>query len=395
MRRIIMTAFAHFALLLCAQGGIYQIDYATNIPRDGDRLVRKQVEMPIIQYSDSMLWDFSSLPLKNSCSELRYISLNDSVLVRVEGRENTSFVYAPDGMKMVSSCGQGKKLDYALAERRIRYPMGYGDSISCYFYSEGTSGGTSFLRQAGVTSVAVVGSGRLITPDCDSLRHVLLTQYKRVGTTELGGDFDRSLSISLDSTLLSRDSIGHMLRNDSITHLHEVYSWWAYGYRYPILESERIVSFYKGQPADSVKVTYYVSPHYQMHYLREDSCNARCREVESLEPFDMPQYSYTIKAPFSGRNPMDLGYIAGHNNDCELAPLIVDASTTLSYHVETQSDISISIFDVAGTRLHIRTVSGRQGYGSIVVDTSDLPSGVFLVTVEIGKEPFSFKIFKQ
>lgn len=395
MRRVILIAFAHCALLLCAQGGIYQIDYTANIPRDGDRLVRKQVEMPIIQYCDSMLWDFSSLPLKNSYSELRYISQNDSVLVRVERRENTSFIYANDGLKMVSSRGQGKKLDYAMAERRIRYPMNYGDSISCYFYSEGTSGGTNFLRQEGVTSVAVVGRGRLITPDCDSLRHVLLIRYKRVGTTELGGDFDKSLSNSLDSTLLSHDSIECAMRNDSITHLHEVYSWWARGYRYPILESERLVSFYNGQPADSVKVAHYVSPHYQEYYLEEDTCNAHWREVESLEPFDMPQRANTINAPSNGRNPMELGYMAGHDNDCELSPLIVDASTTLGYHAVTQSDISISIFDAAGTQLHTRTVSGRQGYGSIVIDTSGLPSGVFMVIVEIGKESFSFKIFRQ
>ena len=213
----------------------YRLTAGCNMPRGGDQVTMEVMSNPqAVRIGGNVLWDFSRLRLAERDMPLRHVSRGDSVLVRVEGRENSTLQLSGKGWQLASSRDLDRYLNYPLPERLMALPMAYGDTASGFFYGEGMADGVRFLRQQGETRVEALASGRLITPDGDSLRHALLVRRLRLGTTELSGDFDRSLKVSGDSTLLSRDSLTA---------------------RYPILESTRIVSFCHGEPSDSLTVT--------------------------------------------------------------------------------------------------------------------------------------------
>ena len=370
----------------------FYISHEYNAPRNGDILKAEElVRVPISTIGNDVTWDFSDLRVACSDISIRYIKLNDSVMVRRKGKEMSNYTIFGDSISQTMYCTPDKRLGFLRPELLAVYPMGYTSCATDYFYSEGIIDGSHYIRQAGNSCTAIEAKGRLITPDCDSLRHVLLAHRYRIGTTYISPDFSKSFSNSLDSLMLSNDSISKWISSDSITHSIDTYSWYAQGYRYPVIEQNIVKTFYNKVQVDSVSQTLYFSPRMQEEDLIKDELNDSLRIVNRNEPWD---FNLSVNNEDNINHGANLGFLA-QGNVCNLSPILVDNSTTLFYNCESSTTIEIRIFNMSGALLayYINTVQGT--HGSLSVDTSQLRQGEYIVNVILGKDVFSFKIFRK
>ena len=70
----------------------YYINQEYNAPRNGDVLKAEElVRIPVTTIGNDVTWDFSDLSVDCSDISIRYIKLNDSVMVRCKGKEMSYF----------------------------------------------------------------------------------------------------------------------------------------------------------------------------------------------------------------------------------------------------------------------------------------------------------------
>ncbi len=388
------TTACILALLSCipstasAGPGQYRLTREANLPRNGDRLVG-QVAGPVeyCALGENVLWDFSGLSLLGRAKPVSYASSGDSMIVAIENGQYSYYTMCGDTAFLFMQRAQGKRLGYERPEQVMTYPLGYHCSSGDYFYSEGSIDGSTFIRQAGYSNVGVSASGRMITPDGDSLRHVLLVRYVRHGTTDIIPDTRVSLACTGNQGVTSVDNINSILASDSVTHRLEILRWYARGVRYPVLEISIVKTFYYGEPSDSVVSTTYYSPAMQRRDLEHDELNDSLFAADMSEPF--------LTGVKSGPSQDRGNTPPCSSNLCTLYPTIVSSVTTVGYTAVADTRIDISVYSAAGSLVSHSSEAAPFGRGNVTLRLDSLTRGTYLVTVLLGDNKFYYKIFKE
>ena len=389
MNRIATTLLASAAALSATPQ--YNLTAAFNLPVDGDRVPRITLEdtpEPVAGYD--MLWDFSGLATGSEHHRVVHHWLGDTLLI-TENRERDILLLDGDTLYTVGHRSPAKKMDYALPETALVFPEGYGGAMGGLFYSEGVVDQANYMRQTGHASSSVVGYGRMITPDCDSLRHVLLVRTERHGSSVVTPDFGISFDCRADSAMLSADSIGRWLVTDSVTHRLVTHRWYARGYRYPVVETGALTVYRFGTQVDSVEVAWYTPPVMQETELQPDAPNDSLRTLNRMEPF-WP----ASPPPYGGGSPggcIQPGLMA-EGSSCLFTPTVVGDNAIVTYAAAEPCMLSVAIHSAGGALLWQSARQVDAGAGTVPVDTSQLPTGTHVATVVVGSDVFSFKIFR-
>ena len=391
MRRRIVVIII-FVLLVNIVACAYYLNREYNVPRNGDILKAETLEnVPTLTIGKEVTWDFSDMGVAYSDISIRYVKLNDSVMVKYKGKEMSYYTIVGDSVSLTGYCTPDKRLEMIRPELLAVYPMGYTSCAADFFYSEGTIDGSYYMRQAGNSCTAIEAKGRLITPDCDSLRHVLLAHRYRVGTTYISPDFSKSFLNSRDGLMLSNDSILEWMSSDTITHSIDTYRWYAQGYRYPVIEQNIVRTYYNQVQVDSVSQTLYFSPNMQEEDLAEDELNDSLRIANRNEPWE---FNRPVDNRYGGCQEENLGFLA-QGNVCSLSPILVDNSTTLFYNCESPTTIDVRIYNMGGALMSYCNNNVSNIHGSLCINTAQLRQGEYIVNAKIGDEVFSFKIFRK
>ena len=359
----------------------YSLVMEQNMPRSGDILVGYQLLNEPGTAPCGGCWDFASLKLSRRKTIYRVAASDDGILLESSG----NIVHVK-----TDSCGvlsrhtfsaPGENLSYSIAEPLLKYPFGYGDAISGMFCATGRTDGTQWMRQAGRTTTRAIAAGRMITPDGDSLRHVLLVQSTRIGTTTVS-------ALASDVLPVSDLEIDSCLNSDSVCHRVIALRWFARGFRYPIVERQTVYTLYYGNIVDSTCTSIYIPPRFQTEGLEEDPVNAAIRAEEADLPFGPQAKTVAYK---SGRLN---GYLNGLSAECNVSPTKVTSGTTVSINTPEPASVAITLYSPSGASLWRRTLQVTSGMSRIDCDTSHLPKGTGLITVSVGESLFSFKIMK-
>ncbi len=408
-----------FIVLITIIIGVMNITSATefmltkdlNFPRSGDRFLRQEFHSfnNSIAMGYNCLWDFSTIKIKPEQIETRYVSRVDTTIVEVENREQRFYSTTKDTIYLYRQASSGKLMKFYIHKPIMKFPMKLGSRVDGYFWGEGRMDLSKYVRHVGKSTIEIVGRGRMITPEMDSLRHVLLLKETSYGSITITKDFSISLEETKDSTMLSPDTINTWLHNDSITGKLEILKWYARGYRYPIIENRRVISYYKGLAIDSINVMYYHSTASQKYNLDEDLVNDSLRQNENEEAFDrlfdgLPQ-SKSIAQIKSLGSDLSKNRASSTNSViaqetigeewCDLYPRVVSQSTTLSYSTTNVNDVEISVFSSSGALMWQKKISTLESTGTIECPTAELVSGDYLLTCLIGEKRYSFKIIKK
>lgn len=232
-----------------------------NLLRPGDALQVR--EIPFIsadREGQGLVWDLSKEDYnsyRNIYNEYIYLD-TDSVLHYSTPYADKTYALRGDTLLCTGYSTKNLNAEYFLADEERAFPVCYGDSIESIFYGEGFYSQKLHFVSYGHTKRKITSTGKLILPDADTLRNVLLLYESSV----LGQCLSTQGGIKSNgnSQCYATDTIINRLENDSVVWHVDTWSWYASGYRYPILKSIRNCIIERDSERMHFERSYYYPP---------------------------------------------------------------------------------------------------------------------------------------
>lgn len=327
------------------------VNKGIHLPRQGEAVHRQVVEgVATGEAGDSAVWDWSHAVVMDGNRRMRHLNLGDSVIVRIEdGRQH---IYRLHGDSLLWTGMETPQLHLAdsLAPLAIKYPFQRGDSITSPFYFKGHYSGQNAVDVTGALTVVADGQGTLILPD-DTVPGVLRVREQLECRLAVGrGPANSPVGDGCDS----------LLRLNQIRH-----RWYSANHRYPLAET-----------MESTHLT----PNGDI--LDHNMICVMC--APSVQDYDIGVLESPCERYLDDRDG-DAGggsLIASLNVDTSSRPAMVELTTT------ADADVQMTLSDVYG-RVYASLPRGRAIGGTAFcrdVDTSRLPSGDYLLHVQVGNE---------
>ena len=218
--------------------------------RVNDEVKKQQVEYVAVDSTGhGMVWDLSEVEFTKWEPTATYTA-EDSRKGAIIGTERSTRYYfesKPEALLLRGFENNLLKVEYDQPEVLLRMPLVYGDRYEGQFHGMSAYCEKVFSRTFGTYRVEVDGTGSMVLPLGDTLRHV-----SRVHSTKLTSarffpkvQRERMLKAVVDSIKFPVDSIRLGVVKDTLVVETNTYRWYAAGYRYPVLEV--ISTGYKGE----------------------------------------------------------------------------------------------------------------------------------------------------
>ena len=245
--------------------------------RVNDEVKKQQVEYAAVDSTgQGMVWDLSEMEFTKWEPTATYTT-EDSRKGVVTGTErNTRYYYEskPEALLLRGFENNLLKVEYDQPEVLLRMPLVYGDRYEGQFHGTSAYCEKVFSRTFGTYRVEVDGTGSMVLPLGDTLRHV-----SRVHSTKLTSarffpkvQRERMLKAVVDSIKFPVDSIRQGIAMDTLVIETDTYRWYAAGYRYPVLEV--ISTGYKGEKPWTTEA-FYCAPEDQQQLYDPENEEAR------------------------------------------------------------------------------------------------------------------------
>lgn len=247
--------------------------------RIGDN-VEKQIVAYAAEAEDAqpVVWDIRDMEICGGKHSVSYTEVYGKEQL-VAGIENNTLHYYEQAHDSLLAWGYENNLTKTVYNRPmmlLHTPLVYGKQHSGLFHGRMAYCERMFSRVCGSWTVKVDGTGMLLLPGGDTLRHVsrvhiremkAVRHYPHIST-------DRELKAYVDSIApYTTDSIIAAMQDSMLT-MTDTYRWYAAGYRYPILET--VTAGNTGQQPQS-SIAYYCPPENQE--LLADTENENVREL--------------------------------------------------------------------------------------------------------------------
>jgi hypothetical protein len=211
------------------------LQYKYNAPRDGDKIVKQQVEYKDAgRDGENVVWDFSILDPINEEYVLNYeyhrigqsdslepSDISDTLNVDIENTQNilvgtehyTMYYYkvTDSALEAVGYENPVNKANYDKPLLKDNYPLNYGDNYEQDYELHGIYSQKTEFSSRGKTSINADAYGIMILPSGDTIKRVL-----RVKTVQ-------SIIDTIDVDTVKTYDV-------------ENYRWYAMGLRYPVFE---------------------------------------------------------------------------------------------------------------------------------------------------------------
>ena len=142
-----------------------QLSKEASQPRSGDVLYKIQQDYTTSGAKGSgVVWDFRTQKADNDTYRVGYTGKIDSVLCLSESRTQYKYRLSTDSLLLIGYENANARVDNRFPMIALRYPFAYGDSISSYFYGEGSYSHSLGISSYGFSSVVADGLGCLLLP---------------------------------------------------------------------------------------------------------------------------------------------------------------------------------------------------------------------------------------
>ena len=239
--------------------------------RIGDKVDKQLVEYELYNESaKNLVWDLRDLSDLDGKHKVVYTDVYNKEQ-QVAGVENNALTYYEQRNDSLVSWGYEDnltKVEYGSPVLLLKTPLVYGSRHEGLFHGTYAYCERMFARIFGEYQVSVDGTGVMLLPNGDTLRHVSrvhlrelssLRHYPHITTAKLLRAYADSLPFNNDSVRMAMALTPAVERN--------TYRWYAAGYRYPVLE---VVE------TGTMSVAYYCPPEEQLALYDEE--NGRVRE---------------------------------------------------------------------------------------------------------------------
>jgi hypothetical protein len=82
-------------------------------------------------------------------------------------------------------------------------------------------------------------------------------------------------------------------------------------------------------------------------------------------------------------------------DEVKLYPNPTSGLVGLEYNSEVASEVTVYVADITGRVMQIVATQAEIGYNYQELDVSDLPSGVYLITLEVNGERMNMRLLKD
>ena len=329
-----------------------EINMVLNAPRAGDILERHQVEAADFFHDEcNQILDLRNAELRNKTRlSLKSLGRDDS-LACVSRFGRNYLVLRNDTLYFAGSENNQMQVSYLNPIPVLAYTLKKGASADGVFQAKGTYCDKWCLSAMGKWQLSANDGDVIITPDGDSLRHVLRVTLARQILSRY-----HLLSDSLQFfEPLSDDSILWRLRQEVMPVSEEDRMWFVPGYRYPVLTAHRTIML-----EESLVDAWYYAPESQSA-LAMDPENEALREAIARKAYSVDGNSFALQYTISG----------GAN----------EGFLHVSYSLLRSAKVEFILADVRGMT-YSRTVQGLQSAGSgytADISLTGLPRGQYVL----------------
>lgn len=352
IKRQLFSVLRISAVIICAnytpQSHAQMCITAGQSPRHDDTVERYQtIAFTPGTRGQSKTWDYSNLD-KDKTRPMRYWQ-SDTLGTLACKTSGLLRYFRASGDSLLNFGYETNRLKVALDQPglALRYPFSYGDSISSSYQGRGDLYDHTHARVFGTLSVTADAEGTLITPDGDTLRHVLRLHTHRVQGTH-PNRYEQPFS---------PDSIPWFLSADNDAADIDTYQWYSQEYRYPIMELTTV----NGSNGMQTSIAYYSPP-------------------SSMEKQEVPE---TMQLSIKQQDPQGTSNPKTREDNDMLADLIEDRK--ISRQAEGTLDISYTINKATELAVGLYTSDGKAVW---TVPAKSMPSGTYSQEVTVsGLQP--------
>lgn len=383
-KRLLVLFFCLMPLFAAAQ-----VTRQHHAARAGDKIVKQQVRfMDPGGVGEDQLWDLSGLKAEGKEYIVEYFtppSHKDSAYIvmgcdtfpkkdiqageLLVGLEHyTAYYYRilNDRVMLLGFENPVNLMHYKEPMLVMSYPLTRDGKVNKDYRGQVIYSGQHPLDIYGTQTVEADASGRMILPSGDTLQHVV-----RV----------RTVQTIADNALTRKQA------SQALSTVMETCRWFVQGYRYPVFETIRSLDASKSQKETTFQTAFFYEPeaHY---YLEEDPQN------------QLVQASFKIQTRSGGgadgvRLP-DNWPLKGTHWGANFYPNPVESRLYVDYMIDTEKEVALMLYDTAGRLLkHVPAGDKRAGSYEEIIDCHSLPTGSYILRIQVGNEGKSKIIIKK
>ena len=327
-----------------------------------------------------LVWDLSELELPKRKFIASYTEEENAkdVVIGTEQRTRSYYQSTQDSVMLCGYETNLTKVEYDRPELLLHMPLTYGSLHDGLFHGTMAYCERMFMRVYGSYQVEVDGTGCMVLPSGDTLRHVSRVHIRKLTaqrhyphiTTE------QELKAYVDSLPYSTDSIRQHLATDSLLAETQTYRWYATGYRYPILEYTTI-GHWDGKPYHTA--AYYCSPEEQKVTFDEENEQIRNLLAETDK---------------NSGNCQGGGNNTPNNSPIQDLQISVHGSTvTVCYSLTADATVKALVCDIAGITYRQTSLAGRAGdNGQMTIHCDGLRHGQYVLYLNVNGQVTSHTV---
>ena len=323
--------------------------------RVNDEVKKQQVEYVAVDSTgQGMVWDLSEAEFTKWEPTATYTTEDSRKGVIIGTERSTRYYYEskPEALLLRGFENNLLKVEYDQPEVLLRMPLVYGDRYEGQFHGTSAYCEKMFSRTFGTYRVEVDGTGSMLLPSGDTLRHV-----SRVHSTKLTSarffpkvQRERMLKAVVDSIKFPVDSIRQGIATDTLVIETDTYRWYAAGYRYPVLEV--ISTGYKGEKPWTTEA-YYCAPEEQLPL--DDTENEEARKLlASSGGNGFSSSNDGTSDDGSGKNGLD-------NTLQDLSVSVSGSAVTVGYTLLQDATVTALLCDISGVVHRQQSQTGQAG----------------------------------
>ena len=221
--------------------------YAQNIEGSYSYRIGEKVEKQTVEYAAEMeaaedtVWDLQDMKELDCTHRVAYTEVyqKDRLIAGYEDGTNHYYEQTGDSLLLWGLENNLTKTEYDRPVMTLHTPLSYGSRHSGLFHGRESYCEKVFSRVFGTWQLTVDGTGMMILPEGDTLRHVSRVHLQEVTVTRHYPHImtGKDLKAYTDSIAVFTDDSIRACLLDSTATVTDTYRWYAPGYRYPVLET--------------------------------------------------------------------------------------------------------------------------------------------------------------
>lgn len=373
MKTVRLTMVILFCVIIISSMMGNEITKTHNLPQNGDNFTKTRISY--IAPGDSgenVVWDFSQAQVIDGNSKVLYGVIDDSLISVTEYGTRYDFRLRGDTLLWRGYENRSTFMRDSSAAIELIYPMRYGDKATKPYCFHGEYSRTMTVRINGSSTVLCDGEGVIYLPDGDTIADVV--RVRRICNTTINmmrKEDDTTRIMNVADTTMRR--------------IEERYTWYAQGYRYPIVETIINTNFYRGKETGKQGATFVCYPSEQAYKNNDKENQAVRHQTKSNKGLGTFQTSSQSNGYEDNSNisSIESSFV---NDDIEISYKDNTLKITFSNQTVNAGGIDYVLCDVLGRVF----ASGKTN--NPIIEINELPQGDYILSINNNGEQITRKI---